>query len=70
MAKAGKVTGEVQYAVGDGPVETIPVGEVELEIAADSTVVTWMAEGESSMTAIPKQDYDRYVAEGLIKVTS
>ena len=70
MAKAAKVTGQVQYAVGDGPVETIPEGAVELEIAADSTVVTWMHEGESMMTAIPKQDFDRYVAEGLIQVTS
>ena len=47
MAKAAKVTGQVQYAVGDGPVETIPEGAVELEIADDSTVVTWMHEGES-----------------------
>ena len=69
MSKHGVVTGHVQYAVGDGPLETIPQGPVELEIAADSTVVTWAHEDESMMTAIPKQDFDRYVTEGLIQVS-
>ena len=32
----------------------------------DSTIVTWTHEGDSYMTAIPKQDFDRYVADGLI----
>lgn len=66
MAKAAQVTGQVQYAVGDGPLETIPLGDVELEPGPDSTVVTWTHEGDSYMTAIPKQDFDRYVADGLI----
>ena len=66
MAKAAKITGVVNYSVGDGPTEIIPQGPVELEIAADSTVITWTVEGESVMTAMPKQDFDRYVKEGLI----
>lgn len=70
MAKIAKVTGQVNYAVGDGPVETIPLGTVQLEMAADSTVVTWTHDGESNMTAIPKQDFDRYVADGLIALAA
>lgn len=70
MEQAAKVTGEVQYAVGDGPAEMIPEGPVQVEIGADSTVVSWTHEGDSQMTAIPKQDFDRYVADGLIEVAA
>lgn len=68
VSKTGTITGLVQYAIGDGPLQAFPEGPVQLEVSADSTIVTWMHEGESNMTAIPKQDYDRYRTEGLIKV--
>ncbi|RZI54411.1 MAG: hypothetical protein EOP12_03015 [Pseudomonas sp.] len=66
MSNEAQVTGLVQYRAGDGPLLDIPQGPIEVELAADSAVVTWTHEDESLNTAIPLQDYEKYVAEGAI----
>ncbi|RZI54371.1 MAG: hypothetical protein EOP12_03285 [Pseudomonas sp.] len=66
MSNEAQVTGLVQYRAGDGPLLDIPQGPIEVELAADSAVVIWTHEDESLNTAIPLEDYKRYVSEGAI----
>ncbi|RZI60077.1 MAG: hypothetical protein EOP14_02685 [Pseudomonas sp.] len=66
MSTQATVKGLVQYRAGDGPLMDIPEGPIEVELAADSAVVSWTHEEESLNTAIPLQDYERYVSEGVI----
>lgn len=66
MANKAMVRGLVQYRAGDGPLLEIPQGPIDVELAADSAVVSWMQEDESHNTAIPLQDYQTYIDEGQI----
>lgn len=66
MSDQAQVKGLVQYRAGDGPLLDIPQGPIEVELAADSAVVSWTHEDESLNTAIPLQDYEKYVTEGAI----
>jgi hypothetical protein len=66
MAANAKVTGDVEYRAGDGPMLLIPRGPIEVQLAADSAVLSWGDGGAAQLTAIPIADYERYVAEGLI----
>ncbi|RZI54679.1 MAG: hypothetical protein EOP12_01575 [Pseudomonas sp.] len=66
MSDQAQVKGLVQYRAGDGPLLDIPQGPIEVELAADSAVVSWTQEDESLNTAIPLQDYKKYVTEGAI----
>ena len=66
MSNQAQVKGLVQYRAGDGPLLDIPQGPIEVELAADSAVVSWIHEEESLNTAIPIQDYEKYVSEGAI----
>lgn len=66
MSDQAQVKGLVQYRAGDGPLLDIPQGPIEVELAADSAVVSWTQEDESLNIAIPLQDYKKYVTEGAI----
>lgn len=66
MPANATITGDVEYRAGDGPTILIPRGPVEIELAADSAVVSWGEEGNLQTTAIPTQDYERFVKEGAI----
>ena len=66
MSDQAQVKGLVQYRAGDGPLLDIPQGPIEVELAADSAVVSWTHGDELLNTAIPLQDYERYVTEGAI----
>lgn len=66
MAANAKVTGDVEYRLGDGPMLLIPRGPIEIQLAADSAVLSWGDGGAAQSTALPIADYERYVAEGLI----
>lgn len=67
MSANAKVTGELAYRAGDGPVLMIPVGPVEIVMAQDSAVLSWGDEGNVQSTAIPIDDYRRHVQEGVIQ---
>ena len=67
MAANAKVVGELEYRAGDGPVLTIPPGPIEIETAEDSAVLSWSDQGKVQSTAIPIDDYRRYLREGVIQ---
>ena len=70
MAANAKVIGELAYRAGDGPLLTIPRGPVEVQVAEDSAVLSWGDQGEAQSTAIPIDEYRRYVREGVIESTN
>ena len=71
QAQPGMIAGCVTYRPGDGAPIEIPRGPVEVTLAFDSATLSWDAgDGASGLTAIPKIQFDDYVAKGLIKMTT
>lgn len=62
------IRGEVCFRAGDGMTIPIPPGPVDIEVADDSVTLAWTAEGAPNSTAITRDEYDRYVREGKIRV--
>jgi hypothetical protein len=63
------VRGEVTFRVGDGMLMPIPPGPVEIDVADDSVTVGWTeSNGAAGSTAITRDEYERYVREGKIRV--
>ena len=63
------ITGFVTYTPGDGAPIEIPVGPVEITVAADSATLSWDAgDGAAGLTAMPTIQFDDYVSKGLIKL--
>jgi len=49
----------------------IPPGPVEIEIADDSVTLGWTTEdGSAGSTAITRDEYERYVCDGKIRLQS
>ncbi len=68
MSHFATVHGHVTYTPGDGTPLTIPEGRVEVELAADSAILSWDAGNHvAGLTAIPIDEYERYVREGKIR---
>lgn len=67
MGIKAQVNGKVEYRAGDGPMISIPNGQVEVDMSIDSAVLSWGDDGEVQSAAIPLADYERYVAEGQIQ---
>ncbi|WP_436821990.1 hypothetical protein [Variovorax sp. DT-64] len=44
----------------------IPEGPVEVDLAADSAVLSWGDAGNTQSAALPIAEYERYVRDGLI----
>lgn len=71
MSQQATIRGEVTFRAGDGPMIPIPDGPVEIEVADDSVVLSWTeADGTHESAAIPRDDYARYLQEGLIKLVN
>lgn len=68
MAANARVKGNVEYRAGDGPLIAIPEGPLEVQLGLDSAVLSWGDAGNPQITAIPLDEYERYVAEGLIEL--
>ncbi|HZY17948.1 MAG TPA: hypothetical protein VFE82_05660 [Ramlibacter sp.] len=68
MSQQALIRGEVSFRVGDGMMMPIPDGPVDIEIADDSVTVSWIEGRDPGSAAIPRDEYDRYVREGKIKV--
>lgn len=69
MAQQAVIRGEVCFRAGDGVLMPIPPGPVEIEVADDSVTLGWTASnGSPGSTAITRDEYDRYVKEGKIRV--
>ncbi len=59
------IRGDVTYRAGDGVLLPIPPGPVEIEVADDSVTFGWAeSNGSACCTAIPRDDYERYLRKG------
>lgn len=69
MTQKALVRGEVCFRVGDGVLQPIPDGPVSIDIADDSVTLGWEeTPGNAMSAAITRDEYDRYVKEGKIRV--
>ena len=69
MTQHALIRGEVCFRAGDGILMPIPQGPVDIELSDDSVTLGWTTpEGDAGSTAITRDEYDRYVKEGNIRV--
>ncbi|MDB5751480.1 MAG: hypothetical protein JWP65_1901 [Ramlibacter sp.] len=69
MSQKATIRGEVSFRVGDGVLLPIPDGPVSIDVADDSVTLGWEeGQGNAISTAITRDEYDRYVKEGKIRV--
>jgi len=69
MSQHAIIRGEVCFRAGDGVLIPIPAGEVDIEQGDDDVTVSWTDdEGNPGSTAITRDEYERYVKEGKIRV--
>jgi hypothetical protein len=69
MTQQALIRGEVQFRAGDGMMVPIPDGPVEIDMADDDSVtLSWVEGADASATAITRDEFDRYVSEGKIKL--
>lgn len=62
----GEVAGAVAYREGDGILMEIPIGPCEIEIGELDVTVTWFEDQVRCATAMPRTDYEQYVADGVL----
>jgi hypothetical protein len=63
-----RIVGTVEYREGDGPTLPIPLGPCEFEEGIDDVTLAW-SDGEThGSTAMPRDDFRRYVNEGAIQL--
>lgn len=68
MTQHALVRGEVCFRAGDGVLMPVPHGPVEVEVAPDSVTLGWTAHGTAGSTAITRDEYERYLKEGKIRL--
>lgn len=69
MSQQALIRGEVCFRAGDGIMLPIPPGPVEIDVTEESVTLGWTDdEGNAGSTAITRDEYDRYVQSGNIKV--
>jgi len=69
MTQQALIRGEVEFRAGDGVMVPIPDGPVEIELAEDSVTLSWIEGADASATAITRDEFDRYVSEGKIRIS-
>ena len=63
------IRGEVCFRAGDGVTIPIPPGPVDIEVTDEDATLGWTDSNGSAMsTAITRDEYDRYLSEGKIRV--
>lgn len=71
MSQQATIRGEVCFRAGDGPMVPIPDGPVEIDLADDSVTFSWIEDdGTHNAAAIPRDEYERYVREGKIRLVN
>jgi hypothetical protein len=69
MSQYAMIRGEVCFRVGDGVLMPIPDGRVDIELTDDTATLAWGdTEGNTGSAAITRDEYDRYVKEGKIRL--
>ena len=70
MSQHAIIRGEVNFRAGDGVLMPVPPGPVDIEVADDSVTLGWTNSDHTvGSTAITRDEYDRYVSEGNIRLT-
>ncbi len=64
----GQVKGKVVYREGDGVLMEIPLGPCEIEIEDLDVTLTWFEDKVHCSTAMPRSDYEQYVADGALEL--
>jgi hypothetical protein len=68
MSQQATIREEVAFRAGDGMMVPIPPGPVEIDVADDSVTIGWTDQGSPGSTAITRDEYERYLREGKIRV--
>ena len=69
MSQQAIIRGEVSFRAGDGMMMPIPDGPVDIAFAEDSVTLGWIdGENNAGSAAITRDEFDRYVKEGKIRV--
>jgi len=68
MTQQALIRGEVHFRAGDGVMMPIPDGPVEIEMTEDSVMLSWIEGADAGSTAITRDEFDRYVKEGKIRL--
>ncbi|TFZ06252.1 hypothetical protein EZ313_06300 [Ramlibacter henchirensis] len=69
MSQQAIIRGEVSFRAGDGMLMPIPDGPVDIEVADDSVTLGWMEGNDPGSAAITRDEFDRYVREGKIRLS-
>ena len=69
MTQQATIRGEVSFRAGDGMLMPVPPGPVEIEIADDSVTLSWSDGGHPGASAITRDEYERHVREGRIRIS-
>jgi len=67
MARQALIVGTVTYREGDGQPIVIRRGPCEVEVNELDVTMTWTEGDSHGSTAIPTQDFHRYVTTGAIE---
>ncbi len=62
----GHVKGTVRYREGDGMLMEIPPGPCDVEIDTLDVTLSWEEDGVRCSTAMPRTDFDQFVATGAL----
>lgn len=68
MSQQALIRGEVSFRAGDGMLMPVPNGPVDIEITDDSVTIGWIEGAAPGSAAIPRDEFDRYVREGKIRL--
>ena len=62
-----RVVGDVQHRIGDGVLETIPVGQTaEVTEAIATMVLSWEEDGHRMNAILAKQEFEHYIENGAL----
>jgi len=64
----GHVKGKLCFREGDGVLMEIPLGPCEIAIEELDVTLTWVDDAVHGSTAIPKSDFERHVADGVLSL--
>ena len=70
MSQSAQIIGKVEYREGDGPNIAIRTGQVEVQTTASDATLSWTDGETHGSAAIPLADFNRFVADGRIKLDS
>jgi hypothetical protein len=69
MTQEALIRGEVSFRAGDGVAIPIRQGQVSIELADDSAVLSWEEGPGNAMSAtLTRDEYERYLREGKIRL--